>query len=91
MEQRQERRLSWSMYGPREVIAMPAPNRNETAKHLFSSTAREHLKAIGREIEGCQIMAKQEQWNYNDFVNRVLEVIAILRLRDKRKNYRQAG
>jgi hypothetical protein len=79
------------MYDPREVIAMPAPNRNETAKHLLSTTGRQHLQTIVREIEGCQIIAKQKQWDYNDFVNRVLEVIVTLRLREKRKNYRHAG
>ena len=36
-------------------------------------------------------MAEQKEWNYNDFVEHVLEVIAILRLSDKRKNNRQEG
>jgi hypothetical protein len=78
-------------HSPREVIAMPVRYRKKTAQHLLSTTARQHLRAVEPEIKGCPIMAEQKEWNYNDFVEHVLEVIAILRLSDKRKNNRQEG
>jgi hypothetical protein len=70
---------------------MPVRYRKKTAQHLLSAAARQHLGAIEPEIKGCPIMAEQKEWNYNDFVEHVLEVIAILRLSDKRKNNRQEG
>jgi hypothetical protein len=63
---------------------MTARGRKTNTKHLLSSTGRHHLKAL--ELQWRQTSIEKNSWNYNEFVTRLLEVIAVLRTGDKQKS-----
>jgi hypothetical protein len=63
---------------------MSVENRKENAKHILSVTGQNHLKNLA--LERGQAVPKKNAWNYNEFVDYLREVIAVLRTRDKQKN-----
>ncbi|MGA7325753.1 MAG: hypothetical protein WBX25_15010 [Rhodomicrobium sp.] len=65
---------------------MSAESRKKAVQYSLSSTARHHLKTLEREIESCKSTAKQQGWNYNEFVANMLEIIAVLHLREGRRS-----
>jgi hypothetical protein len=69
------------MYDLEGTVEMTAGNKRVRGKHLLHATGRHHLETL--ELESSQAGAKKNTWNYNEFVARLLEVITVLRTRDK--------
>jgi hypothetical protein len=65
---------------------MSSKNRKEAMKNTLSASGGQRLKSFEHRIQKCQIAAQQKGWNYNDFVAYLLEIIVVLRLRDKQKS-----
>jgi hypothetical protein len=62
---------------------MAAGYRNKNSKRLLSKTALHHLQAVEYGIGRRKICSDHKEWNFHDFVERAVEVIIILRTRDK--------
>jgi hypothetical protein len=62
---------------------MSARHKKEAPKHFLATTVRRHLREGEPEIARHQIHRQQDGWNYSDFVAYLLEIIVVLRLRDK--------
>jgi hypothetical protein len=65
---------------------MSSGNKKEAAKNSLAASGWRHLKSLEHGIQKCQITAQQQGWNYGEFVAYMLEIIVILRLRDKHKH-----
>jgi predicted SprT family Zn-dependent metalloprotease len=62
---------------------MSARNKKVSFKPLLSATGLQHFKSSEPITENNQIYDKKKQWNYNDFVSHLLEVIAILHTKER--------
>jgi hypothetical protein len=63
---------------------MAAGGRKVNTKRILSTTGWHHLKTL--DLESRQIAVEKNEWNYNEFVARLLEIIVVLRTGNKQKN-----